>query len=987
VQSLKTRHRRTGNNLHERLEEILSNNEYMVEEYRCPGRQHDELFEASYSHPEGNTCDRCDRSRLVRRLPERQDDKPKVHYGNIASGDEVMEDGPTRDRIAREEGILSFEMEAAGLMDTFPCVVIRGVCDYADSHKNKRWQPYAAMTAACYCKELLGMVNLPGVVVTLPASAPFPAGDIVVPTTSSDQRGRETLCLEGNKTLFPSKTCLADGLLGFLKSLSYPEMEYRYHNIENAQTATCDWLLASDCYRDWNSRHGTSHFLLIYGKPGSGKSTAMKSAVRFARDSAGTNSLTLAFFFNSRGAAIECTVEGFFRSTLHQFFSYTRDAQDEAIVEWERKSRLITRGWAWTVHELHLIFKRVIGNLSAPMTVFVDALDECRSRSEARDLMDLLYGSSTNSGIRMLRPKICVSSRHHPNFGTPTLSIITVENTNQDNILRHVRTELRKLLVDLPDLPELIARRSRGMFLWAVLVLEKIRIAREDGATQTQLSSLVNLVPDRLEDLFQELVDSTTPDQVEERNCIIWWTLYAKRPLSLTEITHALAFRRPYSTYKQYEESGDLMQPEDMKKLLASRTRGLVEFVETRKWLSDTAVFILQFMHESVREYVLKHHSLFGFHSPSEEINAGLAHYELAVSSFNYIKAVCTMPEIVDGIFGPDQIAFFKPDNLLIRLNGRFGFLDYATIFALPHVELSEAHGKACSHLFRDPDGDNACPPLWWVNFTKLFMRNPRVRTSGASVQSWIHLSTSPLAFACAFTIDTLFCQLLADGITLHIQADFPKVLCVAASCGNSKCVSRLLERGADIDFDKGRPLYLSLLYNRIEVAQLLIDKGASLSVGLLQYNAFVVASTSASVEATRLLVESAQHQNLSPERYRNSCVSAFASEFRDDLPPVYQAMRQAVIAEIFRGQNHITLFVKTLSGKTLTLNMASHATLGDLLQRYQDAEGPPPNMIMFVHRKKVLRQDNQLLSDYGIQNCSVVHALLRARWGGTHGG
>jgi hypothetical protein len=74
-----------------------------------------------------------------------------------------MKDGPTRDRIAREEEILCFEMEAAGLIDTFPCVVIRGVCNYADSYKNKRWQRYAAAIAACYCKELLGMVDHQGI--------------------------------------------------------------------------------------------------------------------------------------------------------------------------------------------------------------------------------------------------------------------------------------------------------------------------------------------------------------------------------------------------------------------------------------------------------------------------------------------------------------------------------------------------------------------------------------------------------------------------------------------------------------------------------------------------------------------------------------------------------------------------------------------------------------------------------------------------------
>lgn len=81
---------------------------------------------------------------------------PMVHYGTIASGNQVMRDGATRDQISYEfRGVLCFEMEAAGLMNNFPCPVVRGICDYADSHKNKRWQPYAAGTAAAYAKELL----------------------------------------------------------------------------------------------------------------------------------------------------------------------------------------------------------------------------------------------------------------------------------------------------------------------------------------------------------------------------------------------------------------------------------------------------------------------------------------------------------------------------------------------------------------------------------------------------------------------------------------------------------------------------------------------------------------------------------------------------------------------------------------------------------------------------------------------------------------
>jgi nucleoside phosphorylase len=169
VQSLKARHMLRDSEVSANLAAMLTKYPKLADKFGHQGQEHDELFEASYGHAAGGTCAECDRSRLCNR-PVRIDDHPQIHYGNIASGDQVVKDGPTRDRIAREEGILCFEMEAAGLMDTFPCVVIRGVCDYADSHKNKRWQPYAAATAACYAKELLGEVDAVGVEQLGPAS-------------------------------------------------------------------------------------------------------------------------------------------------------------------------------------------------------------------------------------------------------------------------------------------------------------------------------------------------------------------------------------------------------------------------------------------------------------------------------------------------------------------------------------------------------------------------------------------------------------------------------------------------------------------------------------------------------------------------------------------------------------------------------------------------------------------------------------------------
>ena len=66
-----------------------------------------------------------------------------------------MKDALIRDKLAEENGVLCFEMEAAGLMNHFPCLVIRGICDYSDTHKNKEWQGYAAMAAAAYAKNIL----------------------------------------------------------------------------------------------------------------------------------------------------------------------------------------------------------------------------------------------------------------------------------------------------------------------------------------------------------------------------------------------------------------------------------------------------------------------------------------------------------------------------------------------------------------------------------------------------------------------------------------------------------------------------------------------------------------------------------------------------------------------------------------------------------------------------------------------------------------
>lgn len=119
-----------------------------------PGRE-DRLYQSDYDHiPAAKTCDLCDEKKILPR-PLRDNIEPVIHYGLIASGNQVVKDSHIRDLLGRELGVYCVEMEAAGLMNNFPCLVIRGICDYADSHKNKEWQGYAAAAAAAFAKELL----------------------------------------------------------------------------------------------------------------------------------------------------------------------------------------------------------------------------------------------------------------------------------------------------------------------------------------------------------------------------------------------------------------------------------------------------------------------------------------------------------------------------------------------------------------------------------------------------------------------------------------------------------------------------------------------------------------------------------------------------------------------------------------------------------------------------------------------------------------
>ena len=181
--------------LHDRSAQFLNQLQSRVNDtrrrgkYDYPGALHDQLFEPEHRHrhyssaicicrdcsgPSDPVCDEAlsspcatlgcgagEISNVTRRRAHAAFDhvnqlpQAQIHVGVVASGDLVLKSGIDRERIRKETGAIAFEMEGAGVWDEMPCIVLKAVSDYADSHKHKAWQNYAAATAAAASKAVL----------------------------------------------------------------------------------------------------------------------------------------------------------------------------------------------------------------------------------------------------------------------------------------------------------------------------------------------------------------------------------------------------------------------------------------------------------------------------------------------------------------------------------------------------------------------------------------------------------------------------------------------------------------------------------------------------------------------------------------------------------------------------------------------------------------------------------------------------------------
>ncbi|KAF3245835.1 hypothetical protein TWF192_007309 [Orbilia oligospora] len=213
--------------------------ESLNEDFQHPGLEHDRLYKSEYIHPNSKIdCSNCDSSQVVDR-PKRQTKDFVFHRGTILSGDSFVAGADFRDKLANAHNTaLCIEMEASGVIDQTRCLVIRGICDYADTHVNRIWQKYGAGTAAVFAKQFLHTLQPQAI-------EKFDAIPIIVKQPADRDKGftaRDDI-LEEIEAKFKSEHLVGlTGVGGVGKSHIALEYFHRFSNCKEFRDCSAIWI-------------------------------------------------------------------------------------------------------------------------------------------------------------------------------------------------------------------------------------------------------------------------------------------------------------------------------------------------------------------------------------------------------------------------------------------------------------------------------------------------------------------------------------------------------------------------------------------------------------------------------------------------------------------------------------------------------------------------------------------------------------------------
>ncbi|KAL4789001.1 hypothetical protein BDV19DRAFT_395460 [Aspergillus venezuelensis] len=615
---------------------LLDQGQESNELFRRPVK--DWLFKPSYDHPRKNPdCSLCDESQLVVRTP-RVINEPMIHYGLIASGNQVMKDARTRDTIGKDLDILCFEMEAAGLMDQRPCLVIRGICDYSDSHKHKEWQGYAALTAATYAGLLLSKV---------PAVA----------KGREEQRvgftAEESRCFQ---SLF----------------VTDPEEDKNILRRRKGDRAagTCEWIMKTDELIDWLKASGTggstgSNILWLHGHPGTGKSTMVLTMTDELSHQFSNSNKILAYFFCDSSSEKQRTAVAMLRGLIYRLVKECPILIKHLVAKYvERRESLYM-----SFDALWAVLMEMSSDRAIEVYCIIDALDECESDSQEIFLRQVRqsFGGARTTNTSSYRPHILITSRPYPEIRQYMSSFRNKDLASYDSVKNDLKIMIQEKVTDLSNTkqyPDSVAKKvsqileikSEGTFLWIGIACDQLTRVQSRNAIKT-----LGEMPSGLYALYQQLLNTALVDRDDANDDkevmidMMRFVAFARRPLTMLELT-ALC-----QLYPDEDEASRLQFTKDL--IDQCRLMIVIEGDNVR------------LLHKSVRDFLVKEE----LHIDEQSTHADMANHCInrILHSVGDTKdkeviflvyAVRYWPEHAGHaktsyIIGPDQESFFRPES------------------------------------------------------------------------------------------------------------------------------------------------------------------------------------------------------------------------------------------------------------------------------------------------------------------------------------
>lgn len=430
VNGLQAQYEMEGHQLEESIRHAIDKKPRLRKKYQRPNLESDRLYRSHVVHPPEGRSD-CkmvcgdDSTCLVSRHPRSGDeDNPAIHYGLIASANQLMKDAIIRDKFAAEMDVLCFEMEAAGLMNTFPCLVIRGICDYSDSHKNKEWQGYAAMVAAAYAKDLLYRIA-PGQV-----DKEERIQDILKPAIEHMVR---TIDRMDHDSILDKLPVATDARF---------DSFYNRHEVHCLQGTRIELLQQ---IMEWAMSPSQKSIFWLNGMAGTGKSTVSRTVARSLKD---TNHLGASFFFK-RGEGDRGNAKKFFPTLTRQLILRISELGSGVQKALDQDPDIASKSLKEQFEKLllqPLLNPNQLAGQPQNTVIVIDALDECEHDQDIRNIIRLLPLLQKANAIRL---RIFLTSRPEVPI---SLGFSEIANHEYQDLAHH-------------EIPEKVAEHDIRLFL------------------------------------------------------------------------------------------------------------------------------------------------------------------------------------------------------------------------------------------------------------------------------------------------------------------------------------------------------------------------------------------------------------------------------------------------------------------------------------------------------------------------------------------